>query len=102
MQIISEKLLRIKYVSIFFLINAIFATNSFAHSTHTLTKGVWSLISIPENPGSNGTVNVLFGDDLPSANYGGDGSWIVFSFDANANIYRELSLDDILEPNIGY
>jgi len=70
--------------------------------THTINRGEWSLISIPADPGSTGTVQLLFGDDLPVDRYGAGGGWVIYAFDAANNAYRELQLSDTLMPNTGY
>jgi len=99
---IFTPLLRIKSAAIVLAVLASFSANALAISTHTLDRAEWSLISIPANPGSAGTVESLFGDDLPVASYGQGGSWTIIAYDAASNAYRELSLSDTLSPNTGY
>jgi len=98
----TEPRFNCRHLMSLFLLSAIFfSTSSLALSTHTLTSGNWSLISIPADPGSN-TIEQLFGDDLPPANYGAEGSWLIFAYDTAANQYRSLSLGDTLAANTGY
>jgi len=83
-------------------LSALFSTNIFALPTHTLNKSEWSLISIPADPGASGTVEELLGDDLPPEDYGLDGLWALFSYDAEANQYQALELSDSLSLHTGY
>ena len=84
------------------LLTLLVSSNSYALSTHTLKRGDWSLISIPADPGTSGTVQQLFADDLPASSYGPTGEWLIFAFDATDNAYRTLSLSDRLEAGAGY
>ncbi|MFK8080304.1 MAG: hypothetical protein AB8B97_08470, partial [Granulosicoccus sp.] len=94
--------LRAFIVSISLLVITIFSTEIFALPTHTLTRGEWSLISKPADPGPNGTVETLFADDLPAASYGSSGEWLIYEFNASSNAYREVELSDNLLANTGY
>lgn len=78
------------------------STHALALPTHELTFGEWSLISLPADPGNDGTIAALFGDDLPADNYGSSGNWVIFSFDSSAGQYRELALEETLKANTGY
>lgn len=53
--------------------------NAYAAGTITVANDDWTQISIPANPGTSGTVTVVFGDDLPVARY--DDTWVVFSWE---------------------
>ncbi|MFK8082222.1 MAG: DUF1800 family protein [Granulosicoccus sp.] len=102
MQIFAVTCVRTRLVASFILLATAFSCNVFAAPTHTLTNGDWSLISIPADPGGNGTVVSIFGDNLPAASYGQNGNWVMYAFNAESNDYRELALNDTLEANTGY
>lgn len=78
------------------------STAASAYPTHILSKGQWSLISIPADPGPDGSVAALFGDDLPIDKYGSGGSWVLYALDAAGGQYREIPVDESLTGNTGY
>ncbi|MFK7891540.1 MAG: Ig-like domain-containing protein, partial [Granulosicoccus sp.] len=86
--------------AVLFLVACFSTSSAFAAPTENLNFGQWSLISIPADPGATGTVEALFGDDLPTAEYGSN--WLIYAFDSAANEYRLLALDESLEANRGY
>ncbi|MFK7891539.1 MAG: Ig-like domain-containing protein [Granulosicoccus sp.] len=89
------------FVAAVLFLSACFSTSSaFALPTENLELGQWSLISIPADPGATGTVQGVFGDDLPVAGYGIN--WLVYGFDSRALEYRLLALNERLEANKGY
>jgi len=67
-----------------------------------LPKDTWRLLSLPCEPPSGYTVQMLFGDDLVGI-YGED--WIIFTFDAtsgdNGN-YTDPTADGTLSPGQGF
>lgn len=75
-----------------------FAGNLFAAPTHLLRTNEWALISLPADPGPSGNVSAIFGDDLPVANYGAAGSWVIYEFNTAANAYAELAPGSLLKP----
>jgi uncharacterized protein (DUF1800 family) len=79
-----------------------FSSNAFAFPTHTLPFGEWSLISLPADPGGEGTVENLFGDDLPIDDYGSTGRWVMYTYDTSVGEYQQLALDALLKPHAGY
>jgi len=83
-------------------ITAFYSPSSLALPTHTLANNEWSLISIPADPGSDGTVASLFGDDLPTTDYGSTGQWVMFGLDMATDEYVALVLGDRLSANTGY
>lgn len=78
------------------------SSSAFAYPTHTLPLGEWSLISLPADPGSEGTIENLFGDDLPTDEYGSTGRWVMYTYDTSAGQYQQLPLDTLLKPHAGY
>lgn len=67
----------------------------------SLTANQWYMIALPcEVTTPNNTVQAVFGDDLPAANYGT--RWRVFRRDAANNLYVQLSLGDTLQAGLGY
>jgi len=96
------RLLRNQLAVLCFAIAALVSPHSLALPTHTLTSGEWSLISIPADPGSDGSVQRLFGDDLPVADYGATGDWVIFALNATTGTYEELGITDTLTANTGY
>ncbi len=67
--------------------------------THLLPSNQWHQISLPMDPGSNDTVNAIFGDDDLGL-YGTD--WLVFRYDTVINNYIQLTSSDSLSQGIGY
>ncbi|MFK7893684.1 MAG: DUF1800 family protein [Granulosicoccus sp.] len=76
------------------------SASAFAYPTHILDAGQWSMISLPADPGPTGTIENLFGDDLPVAGYGNQ--WVVYGFDSTEVQYQLLTPTDLLLPNTGY
>ncbi|MFK8081231.1 MAG: DUF1800 family protein [Granulosicoccus sp.] len=73
-----------------------------AASTKSLPSNQWAMISLPADPGPSATVRTVLADDFPAGSYGTSGQWILYSLDANAGVYEELTLDSVLEPAQGY
>lgn len=89
-------------IALALVLSSCLSANALAYPTHTLTKGQWSLISLPADPGDNGTVENLFGDDLSIGSYGSSGLWVVYTFDSSTGQYVEIAADETLKPNVGY
>lgn len=85
-----------------FLFLTFVSCNSFALATFTLPQSEWRLISVPADPGSSGTVENIFADDLPASDYGTSGKWVLFTYDGDSNSYQELAIDDALQANTAY
>ncbi|MDG4548898.1 MAG: hypothetical protein P9F19_04295 [Candidatus Contendobacter sp.] len=67
----------------------------------SLTANQWYMIALPcEVTTPNNTVQAVFGDDLPVANYGT--RWRVYRRDAANNLYVQLNLGDTLQAGLGY
>ena len=87
------------------LIVSLASTAGHALPTRVLVDNEWALMSIPADPGSPGTVQSVFADDLPGAIYGTE--WILFSYPpppagATTRPYAALTLGSTLEPGMGY
>ncbi len=67
--------------------------------THLLPDNKWHQISLPMNPGSNNTVDDIFGDD-ELGTY--DTDWVIFSYDTVADNYIKLTTDAALSQGLGY
>ncbi|MFK7891050.1 MAG: Ig-like domain-containing protein, partial [Granulosicoccus sp.] len=100
--LVPKRSMRLLSASAFFLSITVYAASSHADPTQTVQSGQWTQISIPADPGSNGTVASLFGDDLPSAQYGPSGSWLMYRFDSAAYEYSLVGLNEPLQANTGY
>ncbi|MFK7889557.1 MAG: hypothetical protein AB8B63_01985, partial [Granulosicoccus sp.] len=81
---------------------AMYCNAVYAHPTQTVEYAQWSHLSIPAEPGSDGTVEALLGDDLPPEQYGLSGNWLIYSFDSVAYQYRFVELNEPLRANTGY
>lgn len=66
----------------------------------SLPSNQWRQIALPADAGAVNTVLDLFGDDLPPRTYGLD--WVLFSYDANDQSYRQLGIMDELKLGSGY
>jgi hypothetical protein len=67
----------------------------------SLTANQWYMIALPcEVTAPDNTVETVFGDDLPTANYGT--RWRVYRRDAANNLYVQLNLGDTLQAGLGY
>ncbi|MDX1748013.1 MAG: hypothetical protein R3324_18935, partial [Halobacteriales archaeon] len=67
----------------------------------TLRANVWSLIGLPCQPAAGqDTVGDVFGDDLPSLDYGL--TWAVFERDETNDQYVRMSLSDSMTMGEGY
>lgn len=64
----------------------------------------WTLISIPAEPGDSGSVENLFGDDLPIADYAV--TWILFGWDispeSGSHVYVQLTPQTVLQAGKAY
>jgi len=69
--------------------------------TLTLSNRQWEMITIPADPGPNGTVRNLFADDIQAA-YGATEDWVVYRYEPSTDQYVVMGLDDTLLPNTGY
>lgn len=65
----------------------------------SLQNNRWELLTLPANP-TNKTVSVLFGDDLPMADF--QRTWSVFTFDSRTQDYNELVASDSLDQGQGF
>jgi len=88
--------------AVLFFVTASFSTFSFAFSSHSVARSTWSLFSIPADPGNAGTIQALFGDNLPPDSYGSTGNWVVYGYNANQNTFSELAINDRLAANTSY
>jgi len=59
----------------------------------------WRQISLPCNPGSNNSVEAVFGDDDLGVY---DTDWVLFRYDTGIDNYIKLLATDTLSQNIGY
>ncbi len=84
------------------LIMGFFSAPALALPKFTLNDGNWSLVTVPADPGANGSPQLLFGDDLPAEDYGVKGSWVMFAYDIAAGGYREIGADQRLYANVAY
>ncbi|MFK7889339.1 MAG: sialate O-acetylesterase [Granulosicoccus sp.] len=73
-----------------------------SYPTRILSRSRWSLISIPADPGPDGTVEALFGDDLPVEQYGAAGTWVIYAYDIAGGVYRSVELLEPLSANTAY
>jgi hypothetical protein len=75
--------------------------NSSEQSTikHNLPSDKWQQISLPYAPGSNNTVNAIFGDD-GLGSYETD--WVLYRYNTTNNGYELLALTDSLMQGVGY
>ncbi len=85
-----------------FLIAGLGSAQALALPTLTLEDDGWHLITVPADPGADGSPRGLFGDDLPADSYGGDGTWVLFTYDAAAGQYVEVGVDQPLVANTAY
>ena len=92
-----------------FLQNALFLIggiagggNAMAVSTHVLQNNMWSMISLPADPGSSASVETIFGDDLPISSYGVTGTWVIFAYNPTTNSYTEVPTNSSLQAATGY
>ncbi len=69
-------------------------------NTYSLPHNTWRLISLPSHSNASPTLYDLFGDNLPSGEYGS--SWIIYSFDSVNQEYVSPGLNDELEQGVGY
>lgn len=81
------------------------STGAQALPTRVLVHNEWALMSIPADPGSPATVQSVFGDDLPVAEFGT--KWALFSYPppppgVTTRTYVALTLGSTLEPGMGY
>ncbi len=67
--------------------------------THLLPHSQWQQISLPMDPGSNNTVDDIFGDDGLGAY---DTNWKMYRYDPTINNYVELEITDTLSQGVGY
>ncbi len=74
---------------------------SFA-AEYVLPNNQWRMISLPGNPGSANTVKAILGDDIVNAEYGTDGDWILFSYNAAIDSYQVVEYEAALEQGRGY
>ncbi len=85
-----------------FLIVSLLSAPALALPEFTLNDGDWSLITVPADPGPDGSPGLLFGDDLPVADYGVKGSWVMFAYDSAVDGYSEVAADQPLVANVAY
>ena len=88
-----------KYLWVYILF--IFTSISSA-AEYVLPNNQWRMISLPGSPGSASTVKEIFGDDMVNAEYGTDGAWILFSYNAVINSYQVVEYETALEQGRGY
>lgn len=81
------------------LVLLIFSESILALDNYELPSGEWRLISLPLDPGSDSTINSLFGDDIKGV-YGSE--WLIYGYDPVAKSYETKSLNDRLQYGVGY
>ena len=74
---------------------------------YTLKFNTWELISVPNPiPFAISTPMKMFGEqiaaELPLANYGLGGDWIMYSYDSGTELYEVADPDTVFEPGKGY
>ena len=74
---------------------------------YTLKYNTWELISVPNPiPFAISTPMKMFGEqiaaELPLANYGLGGDWIMYSYDYGTELYEVADPDTVFEPGKGY
>ncbi len=67
--------------------------------TFTLENNKWRIITLPADPGSNNTVDAIFGDDIPGQIRT---DWAVYAYNANKGEYDSYGKFATLKPGIGY
>jgi len=78
-----------------------FSSISFA-ADYLLPNNQWRMISLPSDPGATNTVKSVFGDDVINAEYGADGKWVIFSYEAVIGGYEIVEYESPLELGKGY
>ncbi|ASJ74566.1 glycoside hydrolase family 16 protein [Granulosicoccus antarcticus] len=91
------------FLSVIFIVSS-YSNLASASPAYTVEDDSWTLISLPLDPGSEGSIASLFGDDLSIDDY--SKTWVLFGWEilpATGDFgYVELTRQTILEPGKGY
>jgi len=82
-----------RYQSLFWLLLAACCSSPVNSASLTLKDQLWEMLIIPANA-EGSTIGTLFGDDLPSGEYGD--TWAIFTYDNAMNGYQSPGVNDSL------